>query len=64
MSSFIHLLGADDVRGAGYAIGAAANEMYRAASLIDSSVYTMIQALNEFTGVLHEYMERLDKQSE
>jgi len=64
MSEYIHLIGADDVKSAGYTMRAAAQDMNRAADNINQSVFQMRQNLNDFLIEFGELVKRLESLKE
>jgi len=57
MSEYMHLVGAEDVKSAGYTMQRAAESMQSAASTISSSVERLINALDEHARRIEAAME-------
>jgi uncharacterized coiled-coil DUF342 family protein len=61
---YIHLIGTDDVKSAGYTMRAAAQDMNRAADNINQSVFQMRQNLNDFLIEFGELVKRMESLKE
>lgn len=54
---YVHLIGAEDVRRAGYQIDEAANTFARAVGSFESAVVDLTRALEAHSEVMKEFME-------
>ncbi len=58
MAEYIHLVGADDVRSAGNRMAAAAQDMLRAANIIDATWHRQQQYLEDWLFRFEQIMDK------